>query len=676
MSDPLMAEAARSDEPGRRLDAWKEIAAYLKRDVTTVRRWERREGLPVHRHRHDKLGSVYAFTKEIDDWCRQRGEPVSPSTEPPPPLGGSSAGARAPTWPRWMLAGGVLAAIAAWLIIGADVAPPDATADAAPMSLAIPAPADGGVASLAISPDGRRLAYASGRAGDVDRLWIRRLDSTVAEPLAGTAGASYPFWSPDGQRLGFFADGRLKTIAIDTREIADLADAPVPRGGTWSARGMILFGPDRGRPLSQVPASGGLVTQATAIDDRYRAGHAWPEFLPDGHRFLFLDYDPRRDRHGIYVGDLDSAETRRLVAAYSSASYSTSGDLIYVARELVAQHLDLETLTMTGPLRTLAIHVAVRESDDHKAEFSMSRTGVLALRAPESSRRRVVWLDRRGRQTGAIGDAAGYSSPTISPDGRSILLSRFDSDDGPMYPWRLDVATGTGTRLTAGAGLEVSPIWSRRGDRIVFGAIGNGHVRFLEASPLPGAIAEGLCDLAPLATAENWTPDGQTLLLTALRPTTKADVLLWSRSTRALTPWLATPANEVQARVSPDGRSVAYASDESGRYEIYVRGFAGSAGTWRVSDTGGADPRWHPDGRTLYYIRPDGTIVEVALRTAAALERHVGTPLFDIGTDGLWAEARNHYDVARDGRIVTLRPVADSRQTPFTLMVNWRVGSK
>ncbi|HET9271568.1 MAG TPA: hypothetical protein VFO31_25500, partial [Vicinamibacterales bacterium] len=297
----------------RRLDAWKEIASYLGRDVTTVRRWEKREGLPVHRHLHRKLGSVYAYSDEIDAWWRRRSTELSPPSAEP----ASAPASHVEPMPRQNGAAGfAIFAGLLWLVVAmltmtsSHTWLPRPGAENPRVYRVALTPPDGTLAdSLALSPDGLDVAFAASDSTG-SHLWIRRLDSRVARRLEGTGGASFPFWAPDGRSLGFFAGGRLKRIAVMTREVVDLAAAPNGRGGTWSDQDEIVYAPDDGAALWRVPAVGGPVAALTTLGRETVEGHAWPEFLPGGRQLIYTDYVSSRD-HGVYLLEMDTGRKWR-----------------------------------------------------------------------------------------------------------------------------------------------------------------------------------------------------------------------------------------------------------------------------------------------------------------------------------------------------------------------------
>ncbi len=435
---PTTTTVAEKGTPRRRLDAWKEIAAYLKRDVTTVRRWEKLEGLPVHRHLHGKLGSVFAYADEIEQWSRRRSllrripagirDAIVESANRPKP-----DPERGAAWSRFGKIG-LAAVTAAAVIAGVSSAMWRPQARPRPEGLVrvgIVTPEVSRVNSLAVSatastsplPPRTRLAST--------RLWVRRIDSGVSQRLPGTEGATFPFSSPDSGAIGFFAGGRLKTIALSTREVRDLADAADGRGGTWNDRGTILFAPKSGGPLSSVPASGGQAVEVTSVRASFVQGHAWPEFLPDGNHFLYTDYSGDPERYGIYVGDLETRQAKRLLPVYSSAAYSTDGFILYARDTLVAQRFDLDRLELIGDAVPAADRPMQHYGLGHKVDVSVSRSGLLAVRTATDEQKRLVWFDRMGQVAGEVGSAALYSNPALSPGGTELLVTVGEGDSGP-----------------------------------------------------------------------------------------------------------------------------------------------------------------------------------------------------------------------------------------------------
>ena len=672
----------------RRLDAWKEIAQYLGRDVTTVRRWEKREGLPVHRHLHDKLGSVYAYADEIDAWSERRsiqaGLPNSVELPAAPPLGveppRSVHASESRRLRPWRLRLG-LAGLA--VIVAATVSPRTEhtrggsktvmRGGSNPLIRVAVAPPSGVIVdSLVISPDGEQLAFAGKNAGGM-RLWIQRLDSAAAESVPGTEGATHPFWSPEGQHVGFFAGGWLKRVALATREVRQIAPAPDGYGGTWNDHGDILFVADTNAPVSHVSASGGDVRAVTVLGSGLRVGHAWPEFLPDGRHFLYTDYSVDQRQYGIYAADAETRASKRLLSVYSSAGYSPDGYLFFVNLNgsLMAQPFDAEQREFRGAAAPIAESVRQRYDLGFKSDFSMSHTGVVAVRSAGADENRLAWIDRRtGRETASIGECAWHSNPTLSSDGTQLAVTAGDGATSDNL-WVFDRAAPAGRRITLGPGTQFAPVWSPNADRIIFA----------DASGLfEKHVADGTPAAPVLRTSFNqsptsWSRDGRYVTVMTLSRATKADVWAWKLTDppEAL-PILTGPAQEGQSQISPDGRYLAYASDETGRFEVYVQSFPTGRQRWQVSSGGGADPRWRGDGRELFYIASDRKMMAVRTTLQPTFTFGRGAALFETQLDDVWiGDTRNHYDVTPDGqRFIMIVPKTDRRLAPFTVLSNWQ----
>ena len=498
--------------------------------------------------------------------------------------------------------------------------------------------------------------------------------------------------------MGFFAGGTLKRLDVGSGgggTPQTLAPAPSGRGGTWNADGVILFAPNVG-PLVRVPASGGAPVAVTTLDRQ--PSHRFPSFLPDGRHFLFYAQGTP-DTSGIYLGTLDAPATHRLTASDFAGVYlpsfspgalgpATPGGWLLWLRggTLVAQRLDLPRAALIGDPLTVAD--AVRSnSTTNVAAVSVSAGGLVAYRTGASSRRQLTWVDRAGKALGALGapDENGLNSPSVSPDGHRAVVHRVLQGNTDL--WLLD---GTRTsRFTFDAALDRSPIWSPDGTRIVFSSrrTGTGDL-YLGAASRPGA--ETLLLASPQQKIPtDWSADGRFLLYDSTDPQTNRD--LWVLPMEGdPTPrvFLKTLFNEGFGTFSPDGRWVAYQSDESGRNEIYVRPFTAAAapgavvtaaaGQWQVSTAGGIHPRWRSDGRELYYLSPSGAMMAASIvvtGTSVAPGAPVAlfpTRVFGGGTDG--GLARN-YDVTRDGRLL-INTVLGEAGAPITLLQNWTPEAK
>ena len=538
--------------------------------------------------------------------------------------------------------------------------------------------------SFALSPDGREIVFVASSDG-VPRLWLRSLGATTAQPLAGTERAAFPFWSPDSRSVGFFADITLKRLDLSGGAPRVLASQGGFRGATWNADGVILFANAAGSLLS-VPATGG---NAVTVKTGGQTRHGFPSFLPDGRHFLFAAQGP--DTSGIYLGSLDSPDTQRLTPAETAGVYLSPGWLLWVrAGTLVAQRLDLERLAVIGDSVTLADAVAF-DTTLASSAVSVSASGLIAYRSGGGARRQLAWFDRSGTRLGTQGvpDENGLNFPSVSPDGRRVAVSR--TVQGDTNIWLLD---GTRTsRFTFDATLDRYPIWSSDGRRIVFASLRKVIDLYQKSSS--GAGAEDLLVESPQAKVPtDWSADGRFLLYYSVDPQTGPDILVLPmhgnrhstssgrpEPAEGGTPWefLKTRFDERQGAFSPDGRWVAYTSNESGRYEIYLRPFAGSAasgaaanaaaGQWQVSTSGGMYPRWRPDGKELYYLGPRSEMMAAPI-AATGTPLAPGAPVV-LFTARIVGGVERQYDVTRDGRFL-INTVLDDASEPITLLQNWR----
>ena len=682
---PRSSEPAQPALANDRLDSWKEIGAYLKRDVTTVRRWEKREGLPVHRHLHDRRESVYAYRHEVDRWWDERRNHLGDKV---PAVHVESAievqtGNRLP----WVLAAVFLATslvLTGGLVMQYRL---DRPRDVAQLGFWELPPAGTTVGTVALAPDGRHVAFTAATRDGKPMLWVRALHSTAAVRLPGTEDASFPFWSPDGQWVGFFAPGSLKKIRASGGSPQIICDAPGGRGGAWNTNKTILFSPSRESGLSRVPDTGGSPTPVTTVDRPRERGHMWPHFLPDGNHFLYLADSSEAEHHYLFVGALGSPQRKPLFNLASDAVYTPEGYVVFAAPDgkLMARPFDTRRLELTGEPVPIAAEVLQPWNVDHKADFSVSTNGILMFRGLRGLDTRLVWRDRAGRQSVLLEAPTHHTEPTMSPDQKRIALAVFDPRPSPQFGigiskvtsdiWMIDAESGAGSRFTFDPAADFGPVWSPDGTHLVFSSNRHGDAGLYQKKA-DGTGGEGLLLGTPgRKHAQAWSPDGRYLVYGTYDPKTRLDLWMLPMTTsgdRTPVPLLRTEFSEEQATISPDGRWMAYTSNESERSEVYVQSFPPGGGKWQISTTGGGDSRWRADGRELYYIGEDRRLMAVAIRSSATFERGAVTPLFDTGMEPQWAAARNHYDVSRDGRrLLFMSPVADDRSTPFTVIVNW-----
>ncbi|MGE5278984.1 MAG: protein kinase domain-containing protein [Acidobacteriota bacterium] len=544
-----------------------------------------------------------------------------------------------------------------------------------PIRFEVAAPPDQRVVgTLALSPDGSRLAFIARGPGGSQRLWIRPLGNPRSEMLADTEGAELPFWSPDGRFVGFFAGGELKRIAVSGGPPQSIAPVTTDvRGASWGADDRIVFTPTYVGPLMQVSASGGKVTPATTLDKARNEGtHRWPWFLPDGRHFLYYAATSTGEEPGeIFAGKLGSNDVKHVVQSSSLAVYTSPGYLVFVrGSTLVAQAFDAERLEVQGDVIPLGVDLPSNSSTSGRRALSASLDGTLSWSAQASSASQPVLLDRQGREIGRLAEASTWYVVRLSPDGQRLALARSTANSTVEDIWTIDVARNISTRLTLDPADETSPIWSPDGTRLALasdrqGASGNLYIM---RSDQPGS--EKLVFANDGAkTPDSWAPDGRSLIFEFSTPQSRQDLwLLPLDGDRKPVPFLATPFSERNARFSPDGRHVAYESDISGAPEIYVRPFHDSGGTWRVSNRGGQTPAWRGDGREIYYLAPDGALMATPVTSAEPFQTGTPAALFKL----VVAESTDpQYDVFPDGKRFLVNQQVSSKEEPINVLVNW-----
>ncbi|MEP6471312.1 MAG: protein kinase [Acidobacteriota bacterium] len=528
---------------------------------------------------------------------------------------------------------------------------------------------------VAISPDGKSLAFAAADGSGQTTLWIRSLDSLAARSLPGTENARYPFWSPDDRSLGFFADGKLKRVEVDGGPALPICGSPDPRGGTWNRDGVILFEPQFREPIFRVSAGGGKPVPVTRLDaSRRETTHRWPFFLPDGRHFLYFSGSHQTgaesELDAIFVASLDPAERPKLLVRARSHPEYAAGHLLYVLQKtLLAQRFDLDQLEPQGEPVSIAKNVQ-EDPGFFTAVFSASRNGTLAyqLGGGAVGLTQLVWFDRSGKKLEALEQPAEYWDPHISPDGRRVSFTVGDPGDA----WSYEFSRKARTRLTFGPASESAPMWSPDGSRFVFtsGASGGGDIYTKPASG--GSGEKLLVGSSLLKEPTGYSPDGRFLVYNVTTGSSKRrDVWIVSFVDGTSSPLLATESDEADAVFSPDGRWIAYQSDESGRSEIYVRSYPKSGGKWQVSSGGGIHPVWRADQKEIFYQSADWKLMAVEVSTSAEFESGVPNALFPIRPKT--APNRN-FDVSPDGqRILVNMPAGEGveQSPPVVLVQNW-----
>jgi serine/threonine protein kinase len=528
-----------------------------------------------------------------------------------------------------------------------------------------------------ISPDGRILAYSATDSTGITRIWLRPFASTTAQPLAGTDGiVQRPFWSPDSRYLGFIANGKLKKIEVSGGPPITICDAATGADGSWGAKGVILFDGGTSDPIKKVSASGGVAAPAVLADTALHLGVGWPTFLPDGDHFVYMTIG---EKASLRVGSLSSKTTKDLGAIESRAEYAEPGYLLFMrGGSLVAQPFDEGGLNFTG--EPFPVAEAVRGSPNGGGDFSVSRNGVLVYAVGAGQRGRLVWVERNGLRQEVEGTATipALLNPALSPDLRRVAVRVMDPQVRTRDLWLLDLARGVTSRLTFEPSNENYPVWSADGTRILYFSDASGS-RGLHIKSATGAGGdELLLKSADDLTPSDWSKDGRYVIYDLSPVTGHTEV--WALPTfgdRKPFPALQGPFNQTWGRLSPDGKWLAYTSDESGRPEVYVQTFPEHGGKWQISTGGGMDANWRGDGAELYYLSSDQRMMAVSVRTAPAFEADVPRALFPVQVLSPGLGPRNHYMVTPDGqRFLLVAPLASETLAGTQVTLNWSADAR
>ena len=535
----------------------------------------------------------------------------------------------------------------------------------------------GQAAQVSVSPDGRFVVFVAG-IQNTYTLWIRPVDVATSQSLNGTENAAFPFWSPDSRFIGFFADGKLKKIPISGGPPLILCDAPTGRGGTWNADDVVVFDPAPTGPLMRVSGAGGIPTAASALDRTYgETNHRFPHFLPDGRHFFYTAVTgpagsaPRPSL--IKIGSLDAPESVTLFAAESSAAYA-SGHLLFVRETtLMAQPFDVASRRTQGNPFPVADQIGTEGS--RYATFAVSPAGVLVYGRGNVARGlQLTWFDRSGKILSTVGTVNAYSNISLSPDERQAAVTLSTGTPPNNDVWIVDLARAVSRRLTFDPGDDSHPVWSPDGSRIAYQSLRSAEPGIRTAPAIGGAGEELLLKFVRPVTVgypTDWSHDGRFIAyMQGASGDSNAWVLPVSGDRKPL-PVAATPFIEDAPTFSPDGRWIAYTSNESGQFQVYVERFPVSAGKYQVSQNGGGQPRWRGDGRELFFIARDSMMMAAAIDTSRSFEAGVPLALFPSRSAGT-VQARSQYAVTKDGKrflIPALPQTATS--APLTVVVNW-----
>jgi serine/threonine protein kinase/WD40 repeat protein len=517
-----------------------------------------------------------------------------------------------------------------------------------------------------LSPDGASIAFTASGADGKPAIWVRPMNSLEAHAVPDTEGAIFPFWSPDGHALGFFADGKLKTVDLNVGSVSTVCDATLGRGGTWGPDGLILFSPGPVGPIVRVNAAGGVPVPVTKLDAAQHTSHRWPLILPDGKHFLYLamHHDSSKSANDtVYYASLDGRENRALLRSQSNAIYADGFLLFARGDQLMAQPFDPASGTLSGEPHSVARGVANDPSTWHM-DATAATGGLLVYGSGGNPDSQIVWVNRASKQVSVIVDKlANLQWAALSPQGDRVALQ---IDTGQNDIWVLDLARGVRTRLTFGPVANTFPIWSPDGKWIAYNSSRNGRFN-LNRKPSDGSGAEELLlSSDQQITPTNWSPDGKFLLYSIPGPAGTTQV--WALPLAGDRKPTLVLSRGTEAQISPDGHWLAYSSHESGVGEVFVVAFGGGQGKWQVSAGGGAAPRWSKDGKELYYMDPSNDLVAVPVKELSeALQ--FGAPQMIINK---WSiSAAVFYDVSPDTRNILLDRVSQQVSQAVTVVTNF-----
>lgn len=548
-------------------------------------------------------------------------------------------------------------------------------------------PENASFGDIAVSPDGKWLAFTAATGSRV-QLWLRSLAGEEANRVESTDGASHPFWSPDSRFVGFFASGKLKKLELGGGLPVTLCQAPAGTGGTWNRDGVILFTVLGVPRIFRVSASGGMPEAVLHTDPGQTDLHE-PFFLPDGRRFLYLAMSGAKDVRGIYVGSFDGKLRQRLLELDSNAVFVAGpasdinrGYLLF-GRDggLVALAFDAGTLRIGGEAVPIAARLGTvlgANISYFRRNFSASANGLLIYDAhADRQRSQLLWVDRHGKPLNVLAKLDNVSIPSLSPDESRIVVARKNLATNDNDLWLTDALGSSPVRFTFDPGSDILGLWSPDGQRIVWSSTRNGSFDLYEKE-----VSSTGQDTLLLRSEEpkfplDWSRDGRYLLFRQIRPHTGHDIFVLPTSgERKPFPYLHTPAMENGGAFSPDGRWIAYNSDESGRHEVYIESFPTHGGKRQISPAGGSGSRWRADGKELYYHSFDGRLMAVSVTgDGAILTTGTPTPLFAFRAAGTMTVPS--YAVTRDGQRFLLSAIVETDpKAALSVVQNWTEGIK
>ena len=582
---------------------------------------------------------------------------------------------------RWVLWAAAIAVLLVAAFVAGALLLRGHKAPAARMEFAITVA--GEVGHIALSPDGTMLAYvAVDEATGEGVLYVQPVGSSHASRLEGTEGAAYPFWSPDDNYVGFFAQGKLKKIPAAGGTPQVLASAIQPRGGTWGKKDIIIYSPNAGGPLWRIDSDG---TDADLLTDKVftpgtDSSHRWPVFLPDGYRFLFWagDFNERSDDHssGIYLGSLSNRQEKKLLTlAWSNPGYAKNR-LLYVDFKgmLVEVALDSSNSRVEGKPQIVTSQVG-RHPSTYWGAFTVSLDDTLVFHAGTgSSQSQLTWFDRSGKELGRVGEVGLLANPSLSPDGHRLAFDVADPKARNIDVWIHDLAHNASTRFTFDPAEETTGVWSRDGKTIAYRSAAKQEVLRLkdssgyEADRGLAAPPTGVIDVIP----NSFTAGDQELIATATLLNGGTALEGVSLKDKKSSPLLAGRGNKSDGQISPDGNWLAYESDESGEWEVYITPYPSGGGKLQVSRGGGKEPRWRGDGKEIFYVDTAGNIVAVDVNSEGTLATGAPEKLFQAHARGSVSSSDMfNYDVTPDGRrFIVDRYVKPAQMAPLSIILH------
>jgi Tol biopolymer transport system component len=575
---------------------------------------------------------------------------------------------RGKVWLGWLVSALLLLLVAAGLFwVSRSREPKNTTYYASPFHL--------GANDLVLSHDGKVAALvAYWEQGNKYVIWTYRLGEANATVVEGTDSAMHPFWSPDGESIAFFAQGKLKKVNLQAKSVQVICDAPNGRGGTWNKKGVILYTPDVFLGIYRVSADGGTPAEETTLDEsRAESSHRWPVFLPDGKHYIYLsaNFAGQFDKNAVFLGELGSKERRLLVAASSNAAYAEPGYLLYMRdNDLVAQSFDLKSLSLTGQPRQVLREIYSMPVLD-LALFDVSANGTMVAQTGSAlAVSRLSWFDREGKSAGDLGPAGTYANPNLSPDGRRVAYDQRSPDGRAIGIWLQEVKSDTALRLTLHPSLNQVPVWGADGKKIVFTSNRKLTNKIFQKNADGSGSEDQITDIKAgrMINPWDWSRDGKYLLAR-----NEGELWYYSPAEDKSHVYIKGPWVVRNGQFSPDGKFVAYATNETGDWEIYVSPFPDASSKWQVSRGGGEEPRWRADGKELFFVSPEGKLMASTVKLGASFEATTPTPLFQTRRrQKISSQDVFTYAVTGDGNRFLFNTLMEQREVPpLTIIRNW-----